>query len=157
MAMQNRDVELSRAVRRPLAVWSVIGYPLGAIALTNAATVGVPKVAAASFAVASIVAALVAMALVWRFRGQLAQQSDDALDERQLATRDRAYLESYRVLSGVLIFGLLVVGIASDVLDRPITLTFATTNWFMMGAILISVILPSAIVAWQEPDLPSDD
>jgi len=97
-----------------------------------------------------------AMYLVWRFRGQLAQAADHQLDERQVAIRDRAYLDRYRLLAALVLGTLVGVAIVHDILGRTVTLGFDTINWYVMGFILISIALPSAVVAWREPDLPME-
>lgn len=56
----------------------------------------------------------------------------------------------------LVLVALLAVAVLPDILDTPITLDYLTLQWFIMGAILTSVTLPSAVVAWGEPDLPMD-
>jgi len=96
---------------------------------------------------------LFAMWRVYEFRSRLAQAPDGDLDERQIQIRDRAYLESYRIYVGVTLIGLVLAAIVPDIVDRPLVLTYDVVQWFVMGAILLSLVLPSAIVAWREPDL----
>jgi len=67
--------------------------------------------------------------------------------------RDRAYLESYRVFVAVVLVGLLVVGIGSDVVDRPLLVDFDVVQPVLWAGILYGMLLPSAVVAWGEPDL----
>lgn len=152
----NQDVELRHAIRRPLAIWSILGYPVGVLVLTQGPGLGSAPAVSAVLGVGLILSSLPAMFLVWRFRGQLAQGTDAQLDERQVAIRDRAYLESYRIFVAAVLVVLLVVGIGSDIVDRAVTLTFDTLNWYVMGVVLLSLVLPSAVVAWREPNLPAD-
>jgi hypothetical protein len=83
----------------------------------------------------------------------MAQAPDEQLDEREVAVRDRAYLESYRVFTGFTAVAVLLAAIAPDVLDRPIEYTFETVQPVFWGVLHYALVLPSAFVAWREPDI----
>jgi len=78
---------------------------------------------------------------------------DDALlDERQRARRDRVILRSYRILGMVLCVAPLWVMVASSSpqwpwLRDPDLLAFAA--W---SIVLLAMTLPTAMLAWSEPD-----
>jgi tryptophan-rich sensory protein len=93
---------------------------------------------------------------LYGFQTSMAHVPDAQLDERQIAIRDRAYLVSYRILATFMLLGIFALSIAPDVLDRPLVVTFETMQPLMWGALLYSLILPSAVIAWQEPDLPGE-
>jgi hypothetical protein len=148
--------ETSRPIRRALVGAALAGYPVFV-----AAWVGLPALGVTGIPWAIVVGALglgviLAATSLYQFRRRMAQSPDRDLDERQIAIRDRAYLVSYRVFCAIVLVGLLVVGILPDVLDRPLALTFETVQPLFWGAFLYSIILPSAAVAWQEPDLPAE-
>lgn len=153
VADPGRIRELPRSSRRLLAALAVAGYPVAVLFLTQAPQLGVPAPVAGGVALIGIGITLFAMWRCYAFRGKLAQAPDDRLDEREIRIRDRAYLESYRLFVLAVLVALVAVAIIPDVLDRPITLDYATLNWFIMGAILVSLALPSAVVAWVEPDV----
>jgi hypothetical protein len=51
---------------------------------------------------------------------------------------------------------LFAAGIAPDLLDRAIVWDTGTLQWYFYGALIISLVLPSAVVAWQEPNQPAE-
>ncbi|WP_295820927.1 hypothetical protein [uncultured Deinococcus sp.] len=77
---------------------------------------------------------------------------DTLLDERQLRIRNEAYLNAYRVLGLLFIVVPLYAMIGLDNgwwLPR----TFNELQAVFWGALLLASTLPSAILAWTEPDL----
>ena len=81
------------------------------------------------------------------------------VDERQLQVRDRAFYRSYQILSSL--FGLWVVyeGIARTN-ERQwfwVPQTFDEYQAIVWGYLLVSMTLPSALIAWTEPDLIDGD
>jgi hypothetical protein len=148
------DIELPRRIRRPLAVVALVGYPAAVFCWTIGQTwLGLPPAIGGIAGLALILVTLFAMWRIYEFRSHLAQAPDAQLDERQVQIRDRAYLDSYRIFVGVTLVALVVAGLVPGILGRPLTLTFDVVNWFVMGGVLISLALPSAVVAWREPDL----
>lgn len=78
------------------------------------------------------------------------------LDERQLALRNRTYLNAYRVLGALVVLGALYVMLAHGSgwwLPRT-NLALQAVFW---GVWLLAVTLPTAILAWSEPDADSPD
>ncbi len=73
---------------------------------------------------------------------------DTALDEREVAQRDRVYLHAYQGVASaalLILFALTIHG------DRS-TLSYeelSAATWFVLG---LSLGLPSAILAWTAPD-----
>lgn len=147
------DAELRRPFRRMLVLVALLGYPLFVLAwlfLPAAGITGLPW----AIAVAVLgLAVLMAAAMLYLFRRSMAQAPDAMLDERQVRIRDRAYLTAYQVFAGITLVALLLLGIGADALDTPITLTFDVLQPVIWGTILYGIVLPSAVVAWQEPDL----
>lgn len=148
------DAELARRIRRPLAVIAVIGYPVAVVFWAVAYGVfGVPPAVAGVVGLVVILLTVFAIRRVYQFRSRLAQAPDDQLDERQLQIRDRAYVESYRIFAAITIVALVLVGIVPDLLDHPLTFDYTVANFFVMGAVILLIALPSAVVAWREPDV----
>jgi formate hydrogenlyase subunit 3/multisubunit Na+/H+ antiporter MnhD subunit len=148
------DGEIPQRVRRPLAILSIAGYPIAVLVwMVIGPALGLHQAIAAVVGLTLLAATLFAAYRLYRFRSKMAQAPDDQLDERQRQIRDRAYVDSYRWFVLMTLVVLIAAGILPDLLDRPIELTYEVVNWFVMGAILISIALPSAVVAWREPDL----
>lgn len=83
----------------------------------------------------------------------------EMVDERQLQVRDRAFYRAYQILSSL--FGLWVVyeGIARTN-ERQwfwVPQTFDEYQAIVWGYLLVSMTLPSALIAWTEPDLVDTD
>lgn len=87
--------------------------------------------------------------------GRLADLPDTAIDERQVALRDRSYLLAYRTISAVIAV-LVVAGYV--ILDAVRTERFTEavgawaagdTIWTLMPLLFF---LPSAVLAWTAPD-----
>lgn len=150
---QNTLDSISRGARRSAVIAVMAGYPLLVAAWAGLPALGLPPVVWAIVVGALGLVVLLGSYAIWSFRQRLAQAPDEELDERQIAVRDRAYLDSYRALAGLLVLGLLAATIVPDAIDRPVQLTFETIQPVMWGAILYAIILPSAVVAWREPDL----
>jgi hypothetical protein len=151
---QRVDGEIPRRIRRPLAIIAIAGYPL---ALGTWLLLG-PKLEifpglGAIVGLAILAVTMFAMYQLYLFRSKMAQASDQMLDERQRQVRDRAYVDSYRWFVLITLLTLVAVSLIPTLLDVPITLTYDVANWFIVGAVLISIALPSAVVAWREPDL----
>lgn len=150
----DRGHEFSREGRRILAIFASLG-----IAATLYAVFGLEQgyVLVEGGLRAMIVGGLAIVTLVawlflYRFRASLAQASDDRLDERQVQVRDRAYLDSYRILAGLVVAGLLLLGILPQIAGHPVALSFDVVLPFLLGAILYALLIPSAVVAWTEPE-----
>lgn len=144
---------MPRARRRVVVALALVAYPAFV-----GAWLGLPAIGIVGLPWALVVGALALLLMlsafaVYAFRRRLAQSPDGDLDERQVAVRDRAYLESYRVFVAVVLLGLLVVGIGSDAVDRPLLVTFDVVQPVLWAAILYGMLLPSAVVAWRETDL----
>jgi hypothetical protein len=89
------------------------------------------------------------------YQNALARQPDAALDERQIRVRDRAYFVAYRWFALTVLGCLLVARIAVEVHAAPGFWSdlIPVTLW---GVIVYSILLPSAVVAWDAPDSADD-
>jgi hypothetical protein len=137
-----------------MAIIAIAGYPL---ALATWLFLG-PKLESfpslgAILGLAILAVTMFAMYQLYLFRSKMAQAPDEMLDERQRQVRDRAYVDSYRWFVLITLLTLVAVSLLPTLFDAPISLTFEVANWFIVGVVLISIVLPSAVVAWREPDL----
>ena len=89
---------------------------------------------------------------------EIANQKDGELDERQQTVRNRAYLRSYRILSVAVMVLVLYVQISVDFdiswlppLDRVVGFSIP------FGFLWLVITLPTAIIAWNEPDPIPDE
>ena len=143
----------SQTRRRVLVAVALASYPVFVAAWLGLPAVGVVGVPWAVGVLAALAVLVVANLAVYRFRRAMAQAPETQLDERQVAVRDRAYLEAYRIFSALVMAVLLIVGITPDAIDRPLQVTYDAVQPLLFGVILYGIILPSAVVAWGEPDL----
>lgn len=81
------------------------------------------------------------------------------VDERQIQVRDRAFYRAYQVIS--VLFGLWIV---YETIARTSRLewlwvprTFDEYQAIVWGYLLVSMTLPSAIIAWTEPDVDDSE
>jgi membrane protease YdiL (CAAX protease family) len=146
--------EESRPIRRAMAIVAIVGYPVAVLIWTVIGpAIGLEPLLSGVLGLAILGLTLYVSSRLYTFRSRMAQAPDGELDERQRQIRDRAYVDSYRWFVLITLVTLVAAGVIPDVIDQPIELTYEVVNWFVMGAILISIILPSAVVAWREPDL----
>lgn len=82
--------------------------------------------------------------------------SVDRLDERQRSVRDRAYYSAYRALSLLGLAGVLYLVLVQLRRLPPAQVGPGMAMLLAGGAALLLLTLPSAIMAWTEPDPPED-
>jgi uncharacterized membrane-anchored protein len=137
-----------------MAILAIAGYPLAlTFWLVVGPAFGLQPGIGAIVSLALLAVTMFAMYRLYAFRSKMAQASDQMLDERQRQVRDRAYVDSYRWFVLITLLTLVAVSLFPTLLDVPITLTYDVANWYIVGVVLISIALPSAVVAWREPDL----
>jgi hypothetical protein len=83
-------------------------------------------------------------------------QGSGVLDERQRGVRDRAYFVAYRFLSAVASVVAVYLCLAGVGWISALHLTGTAAVLLAGGMVLLSLTLPSAIIAWTEPDPPED-
>lgn len=156
LTLADRITSLPRTTRRLLVVETFLGYPLLVVGYTFLVlTERVPVSLWAPVAIALMVLSLVGVAIVYSWARPRADSSA-RLDERQRAMLDRAHVIGYGVLGTVitLLSGALAL-VAS--FDGPILVTMGGLTPFLLAMGLYLPILPSAILAWIEPDPTADD
>ncbi len=100
--------------------------------------------------------------LLARFTQNIANKVDAALDERQAAIRNDAHRTAYRVLGSVVVVALVVLQMlttgplserpwAPQISTREIVAPVCTT------ILWIYITLPTAVIAWREPDPEPDE
>ena len=153
-AAGDRGHEFSREGRRILVVFASLGIPAtlyAAFGMEQGYVLvegGLRGLIVGGLAIVTLVTWL----FLYRFRASLAQAPDDRLDERQVQVRDRAYLDGYRIFAVLVVAGLLLLGILPQIAGHPVELSFQVVLPFLLGAILYAFLIPSAVVAWTEPE-----
>ena len=146
------DREDPRPIRRAMAIVAIVGYPVAVLIWTVIGqAIGLEPLVAGAIGLTVLASTFVVSYRLYTFRSKLAQAPDGVLDERQRQIRDRAYVDSYRWFVLITLMTLVAAGVIPDLIDQPFVWTYEVVNWFVMGAILISIVLPSAVVAWREP------
>jgi hypothetical protein len=143
----------SQARRRLLVAGIYAGYAVvvGAFWLAQAVAHGLIALALPGFLMLGICHWTVSQ--VVQAYSLSAQKSVPRPDERQVLVRDRAFVTSYQILSGLLCLGILYATIAGAHWWHP-----STNEWKagLFGSLLLSATLPSAVIAWGEPDEPAE-
>lgn len=139
-----------RAVRRRHVLTLFATYPVGVL-LLHAALGGSTGYASAHLV---FTVALLAWSIprVHRVGKAIGDDVDDRLDERQLAERNAAYLDAYRVVAAVVVLGLIWMAIGTDKGFWWIPSTYNEWNDLIWGAFLLTLNLPSAFLMWRAPD-----
>lgn len=83
----------------------------------------------------------------------LGNAPDKDLDERQVQIRNNAYRHAYTVMASLVVLFGLYYAIALDKSVLWIPQTYDQASYFLWGAILLTMTLPSAILAWTEPEV----
>jgi hypothetical protein len=100
--------------------------------------------------------------LLVRFTQKIADKENSELDERQTAVRDNAHRTAYQILGSTIIVGLVLLQMLTtgplgfgpwtpQLSIRSIVLPVLTTILWMQ------VSLPTAAIAWTEPDPETDE
>ena len=112
--------------------------------------------------VAGILVTIAAWGGWWLLRVSVrtvADLPDRFLDERQRRSRDRAYLDAYK-LYGSVVGGLATIGLIAFVMLSENDELTLTTRWpqvfgLVMFVLLLAIVLPSMTVAWRDRGEPA--
>jgi hypothetical protein len=91
---------------------------------------------------------------VTTYKRSLAQQPNDALDERERRIRDTLYLTSYRIAASILVLIFLAGFMAKFIAELEFSLDQIPTDTALGIAITAAVflwVLPSLVHAWTDP------
>ena len=77
-----------------------------------------------------------------------------ANDERQSQVRDRAFFRAYQAVCAMVVFFLIyeVVAVTSPKWKMWLPSTLGDYNSILLTFLIVSITLPHAFLAWQEPD-----
>lgn len=140
-----------RDVRRRDVVLLFVGYPLGTWVLLETLA-GTPFFGLAHIGLVLVLLIGLAIRRVGRVGKAIADDTDARLDERQLALRNSAYTDAYRLVSGCIVLGCIAIAIGSDLKQPWVPSGYEEWNAIVWGLFIYLTSLPSAILAWREPD-----
>lgn len=141
-----------------LAIGGLWGWFLLKFLLPSAT--GLVEVLVGVLALASIAAAIPLMLSTYAFR---ANAPATAIDERELAERNRAYFVTVMYASLVALVGYLGVELASRAptasaaaaeLTGSAGITFGVASNFLQVLFLTTIAFPTAVLAWWDRDVP---
>jgi hypothetical protein len=146
---------LPRRTRRRIAVASLVGLP-GMYAWSAFwLTTRVPSLVWGPVSFLLILVTVAGAFILYAFVRDRANYGAH-LDERQRQLRDRAWVMSYEVLSGVVILAVLVVGVTVLGFGHVVTLDGAAVSGIVICVGVLIPLLPVAALAWVEPDAPPE-
>lgn len=148
---------LSQGTRRVIAVLALIGLP--AMYLWSGYWLGtsVPVYVWGPVSFVLIGFTAVGSIILYRFVRDRANLQADHLDERQRQLRDEAYVQSYGVLSTVVVAVIAIPAVLVLVFGQTVLLdaTMVTAVALVVGTLI--PVLPLAMLAWLEPDVLGDE
>lgn len=149
-----RIAGLSQRSRRLIAIATMLGLPGMYVWSSLWMGTSVPNILWGPITFLLIGATLAGALVLYVYTHDMADLPDARLDERERQLRDRAWILSYQVLVVVVVAVLAAVAIPVLVFNQMVTLDASNVG---AGAISIGVLLPllpTAALAWLEPDLP---
>lgn len=143
---------ISRSIRRFLVLGCYFGY-LGLIIAWIFLPQPIRSIFTLLIGLFSILcfAALLMPNLIGVSDGQI-----NLLDERQQQFRQMMYPRAYQILSGIFLLVCLYVFIAADAEVLWLPKTELERQAVFYGIFLVISTLPTALIAWLEPDSPSE-
>lgn len=145
---------MSRSQRRVAVTGCYLGY--AALGTTWCLAAGRPDGLDWAVVILAGVVSLAALFAVWRGAGGLILASAHLLDERQRAVRDRAFRIAYLIVSVVFLAAALLYSRLALRATAGGPVAYHDLLPLGIGAVLITLTLPLAVVAWTEPDPPED-
>lgn len=93
----------------------------------------------------------------YRAAQAIGDDADANLDERQLALRNRTYLDAYRVVGAVVVTWSCYLSIAAD--STRFWFPSSAYTWLVIfeGTLFMAILTPSVLLTWREPDHTTGD
>ena len=148
--------QVRRSVRRIFVLAAFAGYPLLQLGyFTLAATGRISQLLWEPMAVLLMSMTIFGLVAVYAFARNRAQLDGPDLDERQRALGTRSYALSYGVLV-IAAWAILSPLALAVFLGGPVTITADAVGPAIIAASVYLPALPSAVLAWIEPDWRED-
>ena len=151
-ARLDRLSRMPQRSRRVVAIATLIGMPVAYLWSSYWLATSAPTVLWGPITFVLFGATIVGAFLLYGYARGRAELPGRNLDERQRQLRDRAWILSYQVLSAVVILGVIVAGIEAFLVERPVTLDASAINALVLSVAVLLPVLPTAALAWIEPD-----
>ena len=146
----------SRRTRRLWVIAALTGYPLMTVGYALLVPTGrASSVLWAPIAIALFTATLAGVVAIYGYARDRASMTAD-LDERQQRVRDQAWIAAYGLLSAVVVAIVLFLALIAS-FGGPVTIGMDVLGPVGICLGLYLPILPSAMLAWSDPDLPLDE
>jgi hypothetical protein len=145
----------ARSVRRRNVILLAVSYPIVS-ALLWATLRDNPFFALTHLVATVLILWTLAIERVGRVGKAIGDDIDSRLDERQLALRNAAYLDAYRISSGIVLVGVIWIALGLDLGIWWVPSTYDEWNLIFWGLFIYLMTLPSAFLVWREPDRPDD-
>ena len=146
---------LSQRTRRLIAVASMLGLPGMYVWSAFGLTTSAPKIAWGPISFLLIGMTAGGSLILYRFVRDRADLRAN-LDERQRQLRDRAMVLAYQVMAVAVVAVVAVIAILVLVMGRTVTLDGTIVGGLAITAGVLIPLLPTAALAWIEPDAPPE-
>ena len=142
-------------IRRLTVIGAFAGYPLVILGYARLVEPGhLPTAVWAPIALVLMAVSIVGCFATYGFVGDR-MRARRQLDERERAMHDRAIVLSYGIVTTVLVAVLAWIALAAS--GEPVVIEMgALTPWLIAVGVDVP-LLPFAVLAWIEPDVPQDD
>jgi hypothetical protein len=155
--MLERVHTLPRRVRRLIVLESFVAYPVVVIGYATLVAGGLlPGIAWAPIALVGMLGFVGGLFVIYLFARDRANPDEPSLDERQRALAFRAMALSYGLLVAFVVAIAAVYAIYVTTVG-PLTLGPELLLPVAIGVGVYLPVLPSAVLAWIEPDGPPED
>jgi hypothetical protein len=146
----------SRRTRRIWVVLAFLGFPLLNVGYLGLVRTGwLSQTIWAPIAIALFAATLAGVVAIHGYARDRASMTAD-LDEREQRIRDEAWIRAYGFLSVVVVGAVAILALLASS-SGPVTIGMDVIGPVALALGLYLPILPSATLAWAEPDLVRDD
>jgi hypothetical protein len=148
---------LTQRTRRVIAILTVVGLPAMYLWSAYWLTTSMPAFVWGPISLVLVGCTAVGAIVLYRFVRDRADLQTTSLDERQLQLRDHAYVQSYGILSVVVVVTIAIPAVLVLGLGQRVVLdaTIMTAVALIVGTLV--PVLPIAMLAWLEPDAIGDE
>ena len=155
LSLYRRLAHAPQRIRRLTVVGAFAGYPLVILGYARLVEPGyVPTAVWAPIALVLMALSVGGCFATYGFVGDRLRGREQ-LDERERAMHDRAIVLSYGIVTTVLVAVLAWLALAAS--GDPVVVEMgALTPWLVAVGVDVP-LLPFAVIAWIEPDAPTDD
>ncbi len=148
----DRLAHLPQRTRRVTAVVTLLGMPAAFAWSSYWLTTSVTNLLWGPITFVLFGATIWGAIVLYAYVRRRADLPGPGLDERQRSLRDQAWILSYQVLSTVVIFGIAYAALQVWLFGHPVTIDADLANALVLSNAVLLPVLPTAALAWIEPD-----